>query len=397
MRLRLRSGILVIGVCLAMTFHVTSAAAEITPTPETIECASHLRLISEAIREHLLREGKYPDELSLLTPKYLADPELLFCPVFNRTGVSSDEVTGIKKIENPDSASSYTYELSSLKTSQTLGAGGNDVTMREWKLRQSLLVGPKVPMVRCHLHDNDASINVGFDGSVFNSPRTWELMFTNRVSLDALGPSKVFQHLERVANPVRTGSSPVRLHPSVVNLSLLYNADPSVLRPPEELVRSVNQIDSDLVMLAGTFFESRGLVVMPSGDLEAGDSSAPSIKIEVDRICSELLLLCGAPFEASQNSPKGRMQVLRSDGRESNVLIGATPDMPFVRAPHPYGRVAAPGSDSSHGEELWIQLFQFRWINPSPDEPVLSVTIFPFNKESSLFLIALAAIPDSRE
>ena len=58
---------------------------------------------------------------------------------------------------------------------------GPAMTMRDWKRQQMELAGDQVPLIRCLVHDG--ALNLGIDGTIYDSQVDWKLNFTNRAGV----------------------------------------------------------------------------------------------------------------------------------------------------------------------------------------------------------------------
>ena len=121
--------------------------------------------------------------MSDLVPNYLADTNVLICPVSTRTGRQSPF-----GVLDPKIHSSYVYEFTPTALPAVVQGAfpGPKMTMRLWKRQQMELVGGQVPLVRCLLHDPVLNLSVG--GKVYESKVYWELNFTNAAGLKAFNP-----------------------------------------------------------------------------------------------------------------------------------------------------------------------------------------------------------------
>src|SRR6266446_4400845 len=145
-----------------------------TDRDEAAVCAKNLEKINAAIEAYRKDSHDVPNWLSDLVPKYLADTNVLICPVTVRTGLQS--AFGVL---DPKIHSSYLYEFTPTAIPEVVKGAwpGPKMTMREWKRQQMKLAGPGVPLVRCLLHEPALNLSVG--GKVYESPVFWELNFTN--------------------------------------------------------------------------------------------------------------------------------------------------------------------------------------------------------------------------
>lgn len=137
-------------------------------------CTKNLEKISAAIEAYRKDNHDVPNWLSDLVPKYLADTNVLICPVTTRTGLQS--AFGVL---DPKIYSSYLYEFTPTDVPEVVKGAwpGPKMTMREWKRQQMKLAGSEVPLVRCLLHEPTLNLSIG--GKVYQSPVFWELNFTN--------------------------------------------------------------------------------------------------------------------------------------------------------------------------------------------------------------------------
>jgi len=141
---------------------------------EAAACKRNLEKISAAIQAYRLENHDEPNWLSGLVPKFLADTNVLVCPVTRRTGQQS--AFGVL---DPSIYSSYLYEFSPTAIPEIVRGAwpGPAMTMRQWKRQQMKLAGSDVPLVRCLLPEPALNLSVG--GKVYESPVFWELNFTN--------------------------------------------------------------------------------------------------------------------------------------------------------------------------------------------------------------------------
>ena len=166
-------------------------------------CVKNLKLIYGAIQAFQADHHDLPNWLSDLVPQYLDDANVLICPVCRRTGRVETSY-----LSDPKLPSSYLYEFSPVP----LGRAATNAptrTRREWRRRQMGLVGSQVPLVRCRLHK--PVLNLSFEGKIYESPASWELLFTNRVNAADLTPARLFA--DEPARPAGTskkaGKKPV--------------------------------------------------------------------------------------------------------------------------------------------------------------------------------------------
>jgi hypothetical protein len=154
-----------------------------TSAEDCAACKKNLEMIGAAIQAYRKENKDVPNWLSDLVPKYLADTNLLICPVTIQTGRLS--AFGVL---DPKVRSSYLYEFTPTPIPAIVKGAwpGPMMTMRQWKRQQMGLVGSDVPIVRCLLHH--PALNLSFGGKIYESPVLWEESFTDVVGRDAFSP-----------------------------------------------------------------------------------------------------------------------------------------------------------------------------------------------------------------
>ena len=226
------------GVCAAAAAialaPIASGAAAPKPsrTPEDKDaCIKNLQVIFQAIQAYQADHKDLPNWLSDLVPQYLPDTNVLICPVCQRTGATEGP-----PLADPKIACSYLFEFCPVPLDS--GASKDPTrTRREWKRRQMGLVGSAVPVVRCRHHR--PVLNLGFDGVIYESPASWELMFTNRVSASKLTAKALFPGESPAPGKTRARQRfPARdaaAGPSLTDLSKSHSATLAESRASEPL------------------------------------------------------------------------------------------------------------------------------------------------------------------
>ncbi|MDE0018627.1 MAG: tetratricopeptide repeat protein [Candidatus Poribacteria bacterium] len=199
--------ILTIGIVLGLL--VTAAMAQVQIPAERLEeafvltpeeqeknieiCTQNLIKLGQSIEAYLEVNGDYPEWLSDLYPKHLADANVLICP--------SDKEGG-KPIytpnTDPEMPVSYSYEL--------------NPRYREWKTEQRKVYGDAMPIVRCRHHANEdfVALNLSFSSRVYRSANTWEFQ-----------PEDMYESLEEAITTLAAG---IQEHPDNENLVYVYPA-----------------------------------------------------------------------------------------------------------------------------------------------------------------------------
>jgi hypothetical protein len=307
-----------IGEWLAMLALATSAAAQPTsPPPATASpaakpltpaaeekraCSKNLKAIYDAIQAFQVDHHDLPNWLSDLVPHYLADPNVLICPVCRRTGE-----TEAPPLADPKLPSSYLFEFCPVP----LGAAATNApnrTRREWKRRQMGLLGAQVPLVRCRHHL--PVLNLSFDGKIYESPPRWETLFTNRVSLAELTAARLFAD----------GSAP-SAKPKAQAAGRRFPArDPEAGRGLLDLTRFYNArldqswhgnrsndlatLPKGLQVFGGVEFDVRGIVQLRS--LSPSSTNFPPLikDMPVKQKCQRVCFLHAAAFGGLQDEGK---------------------------------------------------------------------------------------------
>jgi hypothetical protein len=279
------------------------ASAQPTSPPPTLNgaalekeaCRRNLKVIYDAIQEYRTDHKDLPNWLSDLVPKYLADGNVLICPVCLRTGQ-----TEAPPLADPKLPSSYLFEFCPVP----LGAAATNApsrTRREWKRLQMGLVGPMVPLVRCRHHT--PVLNLAFDGKVYESPSDWELLVTNRVSAADLTPARMFSDASAPAARVSSQPAAVPRFPprdptaakQLLDLTDFYNAS---LKEPWH-----GNKGNDLAALpkgrqtfGGVEFDVRGIVQLGSQSPSSTNYPALIKGIPVNQKCQRLHFLHATGF-----------------------------------------------------------------------------------------------------
>ena len=212
----------------------------------------HFRQILTALQAYRKDHGgEWPDWLSDLMPRYLADPKVLVSPTETRTGR-----TALFGMRDPKGHTSYTYEFNAMSAAQHLGDDvGADFTMKKWKTKQMELWGAAVPVVRCHLYQPVLGLTASGDiietGTVWesdvqtlelmkrlgatNSPPDWRSLALSLVDADN-GQPLVGAEV-RVASSYLLGSLPVQVMTTDAK-------GETVIRLPKEKVTSLRIVAS---------------------------------------------------------------------------------------------------------------------------------------------------------
>jgi hypothetical protein len=180
-------------------------------------------------------------------------------------------------------------------------------TRRDWKRRQMNLVGPIVPIVRCRHHGG--ALNLAFDGQIYDSPPSWEVLLTNRVHLADLTAGKLFA-AEGKSKPPVTDAAPgtaeeptLRRFPprdaearkQLLDLSPYYNAALSESWHGGR-GNDLASLPTGLQTLEGIEFDVRGIIQLRSQSPSSAEFPASIKGIKVNQKCQHLNFLHAAAF-----------------------------------------------------------------------------------------------------
>ncbi len=363
-------------------------------------CLRNLKVIYEAIEAYRLDRKDLPNWLSDLVPKYLADGNVLICPVCLRTGQ-----TEAPPLADPNLPSSYLYEFSPVPLGKALtNAPGR--TRREWRRRQMGLVGSVVPLVRCRLHT--PMLNLAFDGRIYESPPAWEMVVTNRVKPMDLNPARVFAEGPGPAAKGRGKAGRASRFPprdpetpkAALDLTGFYNAG---LNESWQggASNSLMRLPKGRRIMVGVEFDLRGIVQLASQSPSTTGFPALVKGIPVKQKCQRLWFLHAAGFGtlADEGKQIGRYVVHFATNQmrlEIPIRYGHE-----VRDWHPVTGEPPPPEELvvawrgqnpfSRSQGQTIRLFLTLWKNVEPDLEIESIDYVSSMAEPAPFLVAITA------
>ena len=120
-------------------------------------CTQNLLAINKAIHAYQKEHGDFPEWLSDLHPKHLADANTLICPADEEGGK-----TIFSENTDPRMPVSYGYQF--------------HPEYRERKSKQREVYGDVIPLVRCRHHPNEDfdCLNLSFSSKIYKSFDVWE-------------------------------------------------------------------------------------------------------------------------------------------------------------------------------------------------------------------------------
>jgi hypothetical protein len=388
-----------------------SAPALESETAEKQACEVNLNLIFDAIQEYRNQHhDRLPAKLSDLIPEFIADPKTLICPAEEKTWTLRDWIKSKRFIETDfDPHSSYSYEFGTAEVPDKLWRGLPKHSRREWKERQMEQMtelghaAGLVPIVRCLSHHK--SLNLGYNGSVYESELEWEGKFAQGEALESLGlPGKLFAHrtspkeLSASDFPPRDPSAPPRL----IDLTAYYNAqlwDGWQGFPGNDLTN----LPRGLQLFNGVPFDIRGVIQL--GGEEATVVFPSQINgIAVRQRFKRLNVLHAAtlPRETSRNVASYFLQYANDQINEIRVVYGKNtadwwfdpkegPDAPSAPKNALIAWTGENQAVKAYGKLLHI--YQMSWDNPLPDIEVVSITLISRMNVPAPFIIAITVDP----
>ena len=367
-------------------------------TAEKEACTRNLNIIYAAIQAYQADHKDLPNWLSDLVPQYLADMNVLICPVCRRTGETEPP-----PLADPKLPSSYLFEFCPLPL-ETAATNAPTRTRREWKRRQMGLVGSMVPVVRCRHHT--PVLNLSFDGKIYESPPFWERLVTNRVSAADLTPARIFADVpapaaNRGANPPpapRFEPRDPKTPKELLDLTGFYNAGLNEAWHGNK-GNDLAALPRGLQTFAGVEFDVRGIVQLGSHS-PSSTNFPPSIRgIRVQQKCQRLHFLHATGFGNPSDDGKQigtyvvhfatnqmRLDIPIRYGREVLNWHSIAGEKPLPKEM----TVAWKGENAvSKRAGASIRLFLTTWTNVVPGEEIESIDYVSGMAVPAPFLIAI--------
>ena len=167
-------------------------------------CIKNLKMIYDAIQAFKPTATTYRIGFRTWCREYLADANVLICPVCRRTGESEGS-----SLSDPKLPSSYLYEFSPVP----LGQAGYERSQPHPPGMEAPPDGPcGRPGPAGPVPPSPASVESFLRGQGLREPAVWEMLFTNRVSAADLTPARLFaDEPPRAAKaPKKAGGSATR-------------------------------------------------------------------------------------------------------------------------------------------------------------------------------------------
>lgn len=311
---------------IALLAVIFSSAAPPAPAADDTDgereaCRKNLGKIYDAIQAYRRDHKDLPSWISDLVPQYLKDPNVLICPATRRTGNVNTLGT-----EDPKISTTYLYQFSDGPIPKVV-PGGEGHTMKDWKRRQMGLVGSIVPMVRCHNHGR--TLNVSFDGKIYDSEGSWEGAHQNVLDTAELFPNRIYASeaanaaaaRAKAAIPQRGTNTPANL----IDLSRYYNASLSESWHPSAPggvpSNNLEWLPSGIQKFGDIPFDVRGLIQLSSQKLNVPRYPLNVKNIKVDQKATRLHFLHSTGWSAGDGTPVCTYVMHMADGKTQNFTV----------------------------------------------------------------------------
>lgn len=380
----------------SLTFHSLQAQNEGADSGKE-RCTRNLNAIYKAIQAYRADHKDIPGWLSDLVPKYLTDPNLLVCPNSKESG----QVVNFG-LADPKLSTSYIYEFCDVAIPKTF-SGGVDRTMKEWKMRQMEIVGPRIPMVRCHQHKQ--VLNLSFEGKIYESSGSWEQDLKD-VSSAELMPGTIFAAVIRDSAQKATPQSleiPERdpkAKTNLIDLTTHYNAaltegwhrqDPADTNPHNDL----SWMPRGTQKFAGVEFDARGVIQLASRKMTTPRYPKAVRGIKVGRKTPQVHFLQSTGWSAGEGTPIASFVFNYANGekRQFTVLYGVhvldwvVPGQPVDKKNSVLAWAGKSPVTEQQGTEL--RIYKTVWKNPLPDETIETIDYISSMNDPAPFLIAI--------
>lgn len=166
-------------------------------------CTQNLLVIGKAVQAYHHDHGDFPEWLSDIHPKYLADANVLLCPADKEGGKTIFSFNADPKIPM-----SYGYQF--------------HPKYRERKTEQRKLYGDAMPLARCRHHADQSlcCLNLSFSFKVYPSSQIWERQPEQMYGT----PEKAITALEQGFQRQSDNENLLDVYPTLARLySKLYN------------------------------------------------------------------------------------------------------------------------------------------------------------------------------
>jgi hypothetical protein len=376
------------------------ALAQGTEAADKEVCKRHLHYLHDAIQAYREANKELPDKLSDLVGRYLGSRDYLTCPTARKRNVTPGDLEHYKPSDILDPKTTYLYEFSRAPIPSPI-PGGRGKTMREFKRRQMALVGGRVPIVRCLVHDE--SINLGFDGEVYESASDWELLFVNVVKPAELTAASLFAEgttLKVISLPARDTNTPAGL----LDLTEFYNG--SLKRGADDGGdNNLAELPAGVSKFNGVPFDARGLIQLRGADFSLSAFPVAVTNIPVGLRGSSLHFLHAASHPSPAGTNVAQYVAQYEDGRTAafNVRYGehlidwwSRPERNFRPRDTQSCLVAWSGSNErvkANDPKKLIHLYQAKWTNPRPETKILSLNLISSLAPSGPFIVAITVEP----
>jgi hypothetical protein len=183
-----------------------------------------------------------------------------------------------------------------------------------------------------------------------------------------------------------------------IDLTEYYNAALLQTWHPGMQNNTLDMLPPGLLQLADVVFDVRGIIQLSGLDLNRAGGKYPEqiSGIRIGRSCRQLHFLQAAGWHSPEGARIGSYVVYYEDGQEQVIPIVYGEDV------RDWNGSNDSANELAHGQMVWsginnaglhIRLFKTTWVNPRPEQKILSMDYISAMANSAPFLVALTAEP----
>jgi hypothetical protein len=257
-------------------------------------------------------------------------------------------------------------------------------------------------MVRCHNHGR--TLNVSFDGKIYESEGSWEGAHKNVMDTSELFPNRIFASEAAAAAAARAKAAipprPTNAPPNYIDLTRHYNASLSESwHPPGPGGAPANNLEwmpNGIQKFGDITFDVRGLIQLSSKRLNAPRFPLAVKNIKVDQKAKKLHFLHSTGWSAGDGTPVCSYVIRYANGKTHNFTVQyGTHVVDWVNQAEPQdsrtSMIAWSGRSPANNSQALLHVYKTEWTNPDPDETIASLDFVSANLDPAPFLIAITA------
>jgi hypothetical protein len=249
-------------------------------------------------------------------------------------------------------------------------------------------------------------LNLAFDGRIYESPPSWEVLLTNQLDIAELIPARIFAadsdpNAAETSIPLASTYPPrdPRTKPSLIDLTAYYNAALTESWQGNSK-NDLASLPTGVENFAGVDYDVRGIVQVGGKEQAAEHFPARIEGIKIQQKCARLHFLHSAGFGAVTDEGQqvgsyivhfatNRMQleipiIYGHDVRNWHRLAGEQPSADLDLAWKGTNAVSA----DSHN---FVRLFATTWVNVVPSVEIESIDFVSSMGKVAPFLVAITA------